>query len=170
MLRHYEILGLDYERDNRKKNPILGFRGEFRFLSNFYVRDVFMQISKSLTVQFRSSEHAFMWHKSDDKKYRQQIMDAVHPAEAKRLGNNNRLSALGLLRDDWPDPKVRAKVMYEVLKAKYDDYHLRTALIATERRYLEETNHWGDVFWGRCNDQGENNLGRLSMCIRYECK
>lgn len=170
MLRHYELLGLDYERDNKKKNPILGFRGEFRFLSNFYVRDVTMRISKSLSIQFRSGEHAFMWHKSRNKKYRQQIMEAVSPAEAKRLGSNHRLEAMGLLREDWRDDKVRVQVMYDVLKAKYDDYWMREALLNTGTRYLEETNHWNDTFYGRCNGVGANNLGRLSMCVRYESK
>jgi predicted NAD-dependent protein-ADP-ribosyltransferase YbiA (DUF1768 family) len=33
--------------------------------------------------------------------------------------------------------------------------------------YLEETNHWGDVFWGVDKDKGgKNNLGIILMHIR----
>lgn len=169
MLRYYAPLDLWYERDKKTKNPILGFRGQYRFLSNFWVQDVLVQVSKRRSIQFRSAEHAFMWHKSDDEEYQQQILDAIHPAEAKRLGNNNRLRAMGLLRENWEeDDALRLRVMYKVLKAKYNDIVLSMLLSDTGNRYLEETNSWGDTFYGRCNGSGLNNLGRLSMCVRHE--
>jgi len=31
---------------------------------------------------------------------------------------------------------------------------------------LEETNTWGDKYWGVCNGEGENQLGKLLMKIR----
>lgn len=165
MLRFYEPLGLEYERAAKGKNPILGFSKEHRFLSNFYVRDVEMH-----DLIFPSSEHAFMWHKSENEDYRRQILEAYSPAKAKALGKNQRLEALGLLRDDWRDPQVRIRVMYDVLKAKFSDITLWVMLQATQNRYLEETNYWNDVFWGRCRSEGENHLGRLLMCIRYETR
>ena len=33
-------------------------------------------------------------------------------------------------------------------------------------KYIEETNHWGDVFWGVCDGVGESNLGKVLMGIR----
>ena len=30
-------------------------------------------------------------------------------------------------------------------------------------RYIEETNHWSDIFW---SVDGENNLGKILMGIR----
>ena len=40
-------------------------------------------------------------------------------------------------------------------------------LIATEDKYLEETNWWGDTFWGKnLKGEGDNNLGKLLMTIR----
>lgn len=168
MLRYYAPLESYYERDSKKRNPILNFRGDFRFLSNFFMRDLYLRVSDTCTIQFRSGEHAFMWHKSRNRNYRQQIMNAVSPAEAKRLGNNDRLTALGLLRDDWRDDLVRIRVMYKVLKAKYQDPQLLLWLHRTEKRFLCEGNHWNDVFWGECNGKGENHLGRLSMVVRHE--
>jgi ribA/ribD-fused uncharacterized protein len=165
MKRHYELLGLDYERDSKKRNPILGFKDRYVFLSNFFVRDLEMH-----GLIFKSSEHAFMWHKSEDEEYRHAILTARTPRDAKRLGNNDRLVKLNLLRSDWRDDAVRVKVMYEVLKAKYRDKELWTWLQSTEARYLEETNWWNDIFWGRCNGIGANHLGRLSMCVRFETK
>ncbi len=33
---------------------------------------------------------------------------------------------------------------------------------------LIEGNHWNDTFWGICNGNGENNLGKILMKIRHE--
>ena len=43
-------------------------------------------------------------------------------------------------------------------------------LLETGDVYLEETNTWGDVFWGVCNGKGENMLGQVLMLIRDELK
>lgn len=43
---------------------------------------------------------------------------------------------------------------------------LRTKLIATGEKYIEETNWWGDIYWGVCNGKGENNLGKILMNVR----
>lgn len=40
-------------------------------------------------------------------------------------------------------------------------------LLETGNKYLEETNWWGDTFWGKdLKGNGENTLGRLIMEIR----
>ena len=38
----------------------------------------------------------------------------------------------------------------------------------TEDAELVEDNWWGDKFWGVCNGEGENHLGKLLMKIRDE--
>jgi predicted NAD-dependent protein-ADP-ribosyltransferase YbiA (DUF1768 family) len=121
-------------------------------------------------IDFPSSEYAYMWHKSDDLDYKKSILNAYSSGQAKKLGNNKRLEDLGILRKDWPDDLVRIKVMYEILKAKFSDINLWVMLQATENRYIEETNWWSDVFWGRCRGKGENHLGRLQMVIRHETR
>lgn len=166
MLRYYEPLDKEYERDSKKRDPILGFRGQYRFMSNFFMRDIELH-----DLVFKSGEHAFMWHKSDDRDYKKQIMAAPTAQEAKRLGNNNRLRAMGLLRENWEDdPDARIKVMYDVVKAKFKDITLHVMLLQTGLRYLEETNTWNDTFWGRCNGNGLGHLGRVTMVVRHEAR
>ena len=43
---------------------------------------------------------------------------------------------------------------------------LRDRLLATGHCFLEETNNWGDRFWGVCEGVGENHLGRILMRVR----
>ena len=45
---------------------------------------------------------------------------------------------------------------------------LKEMLLETKGKYLEETNWWGDKFWGVCNNTGQNQLGQLLMAIRDE--
>ncbi len=56
--------------------------------------------------------------------------------------------------------------MTDLVRQKFQDPELRAALLATGNRYLEETNWWGDTFWGVCNGAGENRLGMILMAIR----
>lgn len=46
---------------------------------------------------------------------------------------------------------------------------LNKMLLLTEGYELQETNHWGDTYWG-CNEmgEGENNLGKILMNVRNE--
>lgn len=46
------------------------------------------------------------------------------------------------------------------------DLQLRQKLLDTKDAYLEETNNWNDTFWGVCNGEGENNLGKILMATR----
>jgi predicted NAD-dependent protein-ADP-ribosyltransferase YbiA (DUF1768 family) len=39
-------------------------------------------------------------------------------------------------------------------------------LLATGDTYLEETNTWGDIWFGVCNGIGKNYLGKMLMEIR----
>ena len=53
----------------------------------------------------------------------------------------------------------------------YRTYNIRNLLLETKDKYLEETNHWHDNFYGtcickKCNNQGQNNLGKILMKIR----
>ena len=48
----------------------------------------------------------------------------------------------------------------------YRNIDLRNKLMETGNRYLEETNHWKDRYWGVCDGKGENNLGKILMSVR----
>lgn len=47
---------------------------------------------------------------------------------------------------------------------------LRYRLLRTGDAYLEETNNWGDKFWGVCDGEGENHLGKIIMKVRGAIK
>ena len=82
-----------------------------------------------------TSEAAFQAAKTDDHSARERIRMASSPAAAQRLGR----------RADLPD--------------------LRDALLATGNAELVEGNGWGDRYWGVCDGQGRNRLGRMLMAI-----
>lgn len=89
--------------------------------------------------------------------------ERIAPSMAKQLGQRV------TLRHDWEE--VKLNIMYELNKQKFEwSPELRTALLATGDRYIEETNWWKDTFWGVCNGVGENHLGRILMRIREELK
>jgi hypothetical protein len=58
--------------------------------------------------------------------------------------------------------------MYALLAQKFSHDHLREKLIGTGAAMLIEGNTWGDTYWGVCNGEGYNHLGRLLMDLRDE--
>jgi predicted NAD-dependent protein-ADP-ribosyltransferase YbiA (DUF1768 family) len=82
----------------------------------------------------------------------------IEPRDVKKLGRKIKLRA------DWDHVVYRS--MFNVQVAKYKNPELKALLIATEYAYLEETNNWGDTFWGVYNGIGDDNLGKIIMCCR----
>ena len=39
-------------------------------------------------------------------------------------------------------------------------------LLSTGDKYLEETNHWKDTYYGVCDGVGKNVLGKILMSVR----
>lgn len=131
------------------------FEGEFAFLSNFFESP--FQVG---SVTFPTVEHYFQAMKADSMHDYLAIAAADTPGKAKRLGRKC------TLRWDWEE--VKMDVMRTGLRHKFADPELRKKLIATYPHRLEEGNWWGDRFWGVCQGQGENNLGKLLMELREE--
>lgn len=137
-------------------NKIEGFKDEHRFLSNFWTAQVFFE-----GHSYPSVEHAYQAAKTNNLDQRRVIREQVMAAHAKRLG------AAVDMREDWEE--VKLEIMYDLVKQKFfRDPLLRKALLETQGIELEETNHWGDTFWGVCNGVGENNLGKILMKVRGE--
>lgn len=134
-------------------NRIDKFRGEYRFLSNFYSAKTLYE-----GIEYPSSEHAFQAAKTTDLRWRRLIAALETPAEAKRMGNRVPL------RSDWEE--VRIDVMRKVIKSKFSDTELMKKLKATGDAELIEGNTWRDFFWGICNGRGKNWLGKILMEIR----
>ncbi len=138
----------------RRYDPILGFFGEWRFLSNFWPCKFTWQ-----GKVWDSTEHAYQAYKSEDIHVQERIRLLPTPGATKRAGKTVKL------RPDWPTYKLElmTKIVYQKFKQNKD---LAAKLLATEDAYLEETNTWGDVYWGVCNGVGENNLGLVLMEVR----
>ena len=59
--------------------------------------------------------------------------------------------------------------MYEIVKAKFEQNpKLRDYIICTRNEELVEGNNWNDRYWGVCNGEGYNKLGRILMLVRDE--
>ena len=137
---------------------ILGFRGKYGFLSNMYMIDIEID-----GIVYKSSEHYYMAMKTTNDVYRQKIMDAPNSPKAKRI------AAKIPLRTDWEE-KYKNQTMLVALVNKFRIPEMRDKLLATGNSYIEETNHWNDVYWGVCNGEGKNMLGKMLMFVRkYHC-
>lgn len=132
---------------------ISAFRGEYFFLSNFYLAPIVYN-----GYSFLNNEAAFQAAKCPE---RASEFCQLNPSAAKHLGRRVQL------RSDWE--YIKDNVMYEICKAKfYQNPDLATKLIETKDAELIEGNTWGDTVWGTCNGTGENRLGKILMRIRSE--
>lgn len=159
--------GQPYEKGAWKKivthdeNNIKGFFGEYRFLSNAISSVVFLD-----GVQYPSVENAYKaWRwKKEDRKY----FETHSPIEA--IAYNRENTPNGPSEEEWEAKK--AEVMEFLLRQKFDknlNPSLHDKLKSTGSKYLEETNWWGDIFWGVDEyGNGENNLGKTLMRVREE--
>lgn len=137
---------------------IAEFRGEYRFLSNFWPATVVFE-----GIEYPTVEHAYQAAKTLDVNERKRIALLATPGDAKRAGR-----ALPL-RADWEN--VKLGVMEQCVRYKFTHHaELCAKLLATGDAYLEEGNTWGDEFWGTVNGRGENHLGKILMKVREELR
>jgi N-glycosidase YbiA len=130
------------------------FKGEFRFLSNFWPAIVEFE-----GIIFPTVEHAYQAAKTLDMQARRVIAEMPLAGDAKRAGRTLDI------RPDWEEVKI--DVMRQLLEKKFfGHFRLMQDLMATKPHELVEGNWWGDTFWGICKGQGENHLGKLLMGIR----
>lgn len=134
---------------------IAGFFGPYRWLSNFHGVRIFWN-----GEEYRSTEHAYQAAKHIDPNFRAEIARYTHPRDAMKAGRSRPP------RLDWDSIKVG--VMYDINRIKFQDPVLRQKLLETGNAYLEETNTWGDTFWGVCNGKGYNFLGEVLMMVREQ--
>ena len=138
-----------------KMNSIKGFFGEYRFLSNFYLSEVEFE-----GMKYRSSEAAYQAAKTLDLSIRDKFR-TLSPKLSKELGKKMQLS------EDWES--VKDDTMYRIVYEKFaSNKYLKDKLLETKDLYLEETNNWGDTYWGVCDGVGSNKLGHTLMRVRLE--
>ncbi len=136
---------------------IKGFFNEYSWLSNFYEASVEWD-----GREYPSTEAAYQSAKTLNINKRVKFTE-MSPRQSKREGR--RLT----IRFDWDD--VKDQVMYEVCMSKFTRHpDLKQKLLDTGDVYLEETNYWGDIYWGVCDGVGENKLGKTLMKIREELR
>ena len=134
---------------------IESFRGEYYFLSNFYVAP--FRTPRGTLVQ--TVEHAFQACKTLYLWEREQVLNAATPAAAKQLGRKV------TLRPDWNE--IRLSVMERLVELKFaQNSELAERLRETGDAHLVEGNTWGDTFWGACRGKGANHLGSILMQVR----
>lgn len=139
------------------EEKISGFNGQWRFLSNFYETPITYE-----GLTYPSVENAYQAAKTMVQDERLQFVK-ISSKEAKSLGKKI------TIRQDWE--VIKLKVMRDLVYEKFSrNRKLYSALVLTGDAYIEETNWWGDKFWGVCRGVGENNLGKILMSVREQIK
>ena len=136
---------------------IRGFFGEYRFLSNFYCpAPVWFE-----GLLYLATEQAYQAAKVAPAE-RSQFLN-IKPGASKKLWKT---LALLYTKEEWE--KIKYDIMFGLVFQKFLTHpELRAKLLATGDAYLEERNHWHDVYWGiDLNGVGENNLGKILMKVR----
>jgi hypothetical protein len=137
---------------------INSFKGEYGFLSNFYLCNIVRSIGAQ-TYNYASAEHAYQAAKALDIKDHDHIRRAPTPAFAKSRGR--RVTPIA----GWDLKKL--SVMQEIIEIKFSfGTELADRLLKTGDEELIEGNWWNDTFWGVCNGTGLNHLGKLLMTQR----
>ena len=155
--------GFPYERGGWRQyavhddHNIRGFFGPFRYLSNFYPCHVPLN-----GLDYPSSECAYQAQKlvPELREPFTRMTDVQSKKGWKLVPEEGRVP-------NWDEHKFT--VMQEVVFSKFLHNHdLRDKLVETEGKYLEESNHWYDKFFGVCihTNIGHNHLGRILMATR----
>lgn len=132
----------------------MNFRDQFAFLSNFAYSPL-----EYKGFSFATAEHAYQASKAVYEEDFHAIRTAETPGKAKRMGRKI------VVRDDWNH--VKLKVMREILEIKFSIPKFEKMLLEIEGPIVEE-NNWKDTFWGVCEGEGQNHLGKILMRIREE--
>lgn len=141
-----------------KATEIRGFSDDFRWASNFYPIEPF--VYEDLT--YKNVENFYQAMKTIDLKERE-IISNLTPGQSKRYTKK----LFFTLRDDWDE--VKDNSMRIGLEIKFKQPLMKELLLATRDIYIEETNNWNDIYWGKnLEGIGENKLGIFLMEIREE--
>lgn len=142
------------------------FQGETRWLSNFHECEIAFEYEV-----YPTTEHAYQASKSLVSAERAAIRACDTPGKARRLGQTV------TMRPEWEDRLMgsrhpcKVEMMYRINRQKFFEHEeLGDQLLATGNQHLMEGNTWGDKFWGVCDGQGLNWLGRVLMDIREELR
>ena len=136
---------------------IESFRGQYRFLSNFWPCDIYYN-----GYIYNGTEYAYQAAKTTSKEDHEKIVLCRTP------GNTKRVIRTLKIRGDWDE--VKDQVMLDLLRIKFSKPGLGKALLLTGDAEIIEGNTWNDTYWGVCKGVGENKLGKLLMQVREELR
>ncbi len=137
------------------EKEIKGFFGNYRFLSNFYPCSLGIWYEG---LKYPSTEHAYQAAKVDVEDRDKFI--SCSSKDVKRLGGS-----VSIGKEEWDAKKYN--IMAQLVLQKFATHeNLRELLVKTNNAYIEETNHWHDMYWGVCDGKGENKLGEILMAVR----
>jgi len=108
---------------------------------------------------FPSVENAYQAAKEINREARWKY-GICSPVTAKKWGKR------AWLRPSWGNEKLG--IMEVLTRQKFNHPEFKELLLATGTGLIVEGNTWGDTFWGVCNGEGENHLGKIIMKIRGE--
>ena len=137
---------------------VKGFKGPFEFLSNFSRHGFWF-----MGHWYKTNEHFYQAAKCADSYTAYTVREAATPGYAKKRGVTVQLVV------NWDE--IKLGVMALGLQLKFtQNADIRQLLTNTDGMYLEETNPWGDTYWGVCRGEGKNMLGHLLMVTRDALK
>lgn len=147
---------------------ITRYEGDYDWLSNFYPAKValttggmiFLMVEYVEEQMFPTVEHAYHAAKFAELHHHLIILSLEQPAAAKHYAKNLKK----IWRHDWEDIKLR--IMFGLNWQKFNNQHMRIKLENTGKAILVEGNNWHDTFWGVCQGEGLNHLGRIHMKLR----
>lgn len=133
------------------------FSGDLEFLSNMYKIPIYFNESKYDNFQpdfkvYPSSENLYQALKCKYIKDRE-LFQNVDPHKSKRIGRSIEI------RSDWDN--VRLEAMKLVIDLKFKNIELAEKLIDLPDDKIIEFNNWGDRFFGICNGEGLDHLGKI---------
>ena len=128
------------------------FRDDFAFLSNMFPCEI---VYKDL--HFQSSESLYQAAKCKDKSLIPNFCN-LDGYRAKKLGRKVQLI------DNWEQIKI--DVMRKCVYLKFTQNPILLQRLKKVKGLISEENTWNDTFWGICNREGENHLGKILMEFR----
>lgn len=133
------------------------FSGDLEFLSNMYKIPIYFNESKYDNFQpdfkvYPSSENLYQALKCKYIKDRE-LFQNVDPHKSKRIGRSIEI------RSDWDN--VRLEAMKLAIDLKFKNIELAEKLIDLPDDKIIEFNNWGDRFFGICNGEGLDHLGKI---------
>ena len=113
---------------------------------------------------FACVEQWFVYNKVKEDEVKKIILKTSNPKKCRAIGRSKNVK---VDMEEWEN--IRIHVMKTGLEAKFrQNKTLAKRLKETYPNELVEINWWNDVFWGRCNGVGQNQLGKLLMEVREE--